>query len=174
MPKPKGLEWNQLQLKIALLLQQGATPEQIEESGLCKIRTVHKVKSGIEKGDIPPDLSEAAIASAPPPSQFGKYTHKPGKDGELTPAKVAGKEPAIPLTTETSEATALKMTPKVQTIPLTPGIFISYMCAVGRGYGGDMATFLDLAAVDFWQGRGLNPFEEVRNLSVEKVVVEAG
>ena len=38
------LELKQLQLKIALLLQQGATPSQIAKSGLCKIRIAYKIK----------------------------------------------------------------------------------------------------------------------------------
>ena len=46
-------------------------------------------------------------------------------------------------------------------ISLTPDIYIGYMCAVKRGFTRDLTSWLSLASRDFWEGRGINPYEEV-------------
>ena len=87
--------------------------------------------------------------------------------GQLT-GTMKGKSLVVPLGKETEEVTetaVLKLVPQVQTLPLTPDIFVSYMCAVKNGYEGTLSDWLSLVSRDFWFGRGRNFYEEVSGIS---------
>lgn len=64
-------------------------------------------------------------------------------------------------TTEPTEAAYIQFVSKVETLPMTPDIFIGYMCAIKRGFKGNLGQWLALASRDFWFGRGINPYHEV-------------
>ena len=55
----KGLEWNQAQLRIAKLLQEKKTFNEIISILGCKYLAVWKINKAIENGDLPPSLDEA-------------------------------------------------------------------------------------------------------------------
>lgn len=118
-------------------------------------------------GDNPPDLSDEAIANAAPPGQFGKPGDIPPKGDKLTPGNIPPKGGMLE-THEITEAAALKLIPKVQSLALTPDIFISYMCAVVRGFPGELGDWISVACRDFWFGREVNPYEVVSGLVVSK------
>ncbi len=65
--------------------------------------------------------------------------------------------PSAPL----SQTMFLQLVPQVQQLPLTPEIFMSYMCAVKRGYKGGIAGWLSVVSLDFWTGRNVDPFAAV-------------
>ena len=116
---------------------------------------------------MPPSLDEAAIAKAPAPSKFGKknkgWDKKP-QPQEETSSDIP-EEKGAAATKDVAETSFLRLVPRVQTVPLTPDIYVSYMCAIARGYGGDLGEFLGLVAKDFWTGRDINPYEIVANIS---------
>jgi len=64
-------------------------------------------------------------------------------------------------TKETTETTYVEFVQKVQTLPMTPDLFMGYMCAVKHGFKGDLGQWIATASRDFWIGRGINPYEEV-------------
>lgn len=105
----------------------------------------------------------------------GLYGHKKIKhkeellrDGLLVPKGDGEKKTVgIPITLETTEASILRLTPKVQNIPLTPDIFIGYMCAISRGFSGSMTDWLSLTSRDFWFGRGINPYEVISSFGTD-------
>jgi hypothetical protein len=82
-------------------------------------------------------------------------------------------------TQSTSEAMFARLIPKIQTVILTPDIWIGFACALKRGFTGDLNRWLSLASRDFWIGRKINPYEEVSNLGInifgnEKVTEKSG
>lgn len=162
----KGLEWNQTQLQIALELSKDKTCKDIIAEGKFHSTLVYKVAGKIEEGDKPPSLDEAYIAAAKPPTVFGSPQGKTAEKPEVTPAPKTAPAPKTPgkTTNSLSQTAILQFTPLVQQLPLTPNIFISYMCAVHRGYQGDIADWLSLVSLDFWRGRGLDMFAEVSGL----------
>jgi hypothetical protein len=54
-----------------------------------------------------------------------------------------------------------RMIPMQATIYNTPVIWTSYACALLRGFPGSFEEFINVAALDFWLSRGINPFEEL-------------
>jgi len=60
-----------------------------------------------------------------------------------------------------SEAAILNLVPQTLSLPLTPDIFMSYMCALKNGYEGELGDWLSLVSRDFWFGRGRDPYAEV-------------
>ena len=53
------------------------------------------------------------------------------------------------------------MVPMMATIYNTPALWTSFAVAKLRGFKGDLNDFLAMAAMDFWLGREINPFEEL-------------
>lgn len=66
-----------------------------------------------------------------------------------------------------SHATVLNLVAQTLSLPLTPDIYMSYMCAVKNGYEGAMGEWLGLVSRDFWLGRGRNFYQEVTGISEE-------
>jgi hypothetical protein len=101
---------------------------------------------------IPPEAPET-VPPPPPPAvkPKGNNNKKP-----LPPPK-SGIIPSQAV----SQTMFLQLIPQVQQLPLTPEIFMSYMCAIKRGYKGGIAGWLSVVALDFWTGRNLDPFAEV-------------
>ena len=64
-----------------------------------------------------------------------------------------------------SQAAVLNLVPQTLSLPLTPDIFMSYMCALKNGYEGTMADWLSLVSRDFWLGRGRTMYAEVSGIS---------
>lgn len=186
MPKKSGFEWNKSQLIVGKMLYEGKLkPKHIAEKGICTLWYAQNVQRAIKKGDLPESFSDEFIAAAPEGhnvGQTGGYevkhpqaTGDSGSNGEQAPAPMGSNKPkgegSVPpigtSTTEITEATALKLVPKVQSIPLTPDIFIGYMCALARGFEGDIADWLSLASRDFWYGREINPYEVVSGFTTK-------
>mgnify|MGYP001558692740 FL=1 len=71
------------------------------------------------------------------------------------------------ITLNVSEAAAIQMMAKTVVIANTPDIIYSFMCAVKRGFEGGLENWLSLVSVDFWTGRGVNPYEEVSRIKEE-------
>jgi len=170
MNKVPNIEWNQNQLKIALELSKGKKPKEIFAEGQFTETLIYKVAKAIDGGNKPPSLDEAYIASAPPPTPFGTGKKQKVKTGEVAPAKLdtVSLTKGEQITDEIAEASVLRLIPKVQSLPLTPDIFIGFMCAVARGFPGDIGDWLSLASRDFWYGRGVNPYQEVSGIGNEK------
>ena len=71
-------------------------------------------------------------------------------------------------TTATSEAAFLSLVPKTQQVVLTPSIFMSFMCALKRGYKGDLGDWISLACSDFWLGREIDFYKEVTGIEPQE------
>jgi hypothetical protein len=69
--------------------------------------------------------------------------------------------PVLKETNVVSQTTFLKFVAKVQTIALTPPMYMSYMCAVKSGYPGTFGDWIEYVVEDFWTRRGRNPYEEI-------------
>lgn len=167
MVYPKGLEWNQVQLQIAKMLQGGQGATEICQELELHLNTVKKVKAALAEGQAPPSLEEAYIAAAPKPTTFpskGSKKVKPEVNPNGGGKTVLKAQPTVEIT----ETAMLSLIPKVQNIPLTPDIFISYMCALAREYKGSIDQWLSLVSRDFWEGRDLNPYEIVSKVKVKK------
>jgi hypothetical protein len=95
MAFPKGLEWNQLQMKAAFHLDKGKSiAETVTITGLS-YHLVRKVHLAMKKGDKPAELTEEAIKKAPLPTKFGQKPEKPpppgGDGGGPEPPKATSK-----------------------------------------------------------------------------------
>ena len=64
-------------------------------------------------------------------------------------------------TPNVSEASYIELVAMKHTIPLTPDIYIGYMCALKRGFSNDLTAWLSIASRNFWESRGVNPYKEV-------------
>jgi len=162
-----GLQWNQNQLKIAkLMVEDKLSIAQICAKGFSSI-TAKRVKKHIKEGNPLPDLSQAAIDSAPPPMKIGQT----GPQNPAGHEKPAGEDPQVtPKTSVTdnpTEAQTLKLISKVMSLPMTVDIFISYACARARGFPGDIGEWIGASGIDYWYGRGINPFEVVSGRVIE-------
>jgi len=60
-----------------------------------------------------------------------------------------------------------QMVPMTAIIYNTPELWTSFAVAKVRGFKGSLDDFLSAAAMDFWLGRGINPFEELTVLFQE-------
>ena len=54
-----------------------------------------------------------------------------------------------------------KLVPLQTTIYHTPGIWVSFACAIAYGFKGTIQDFIELVSLDFWGGRKINPFEKL-------------
>jgi len=171
MAKKKGLQWNQLQLLIAKEIIEGKKePQQLVKDGKFKSSTVYKVAEFLEKGNEPPSLDPEYIANAPKAKKFGEDGGGKEEKAELTPADLQ-KPPSKggpQLTTSLSMTTILKLIPQVQALPLTPDIFMSYICALQNGYEGDVGEWLSLVSRDFWLARGRDFYAEVSGVGIQE------
>ena len=68
MAKPKGLEWNQEQLKIAYHLQKGLLPKEMATKYGFSVSTCYHIKKKMDAGDNPGEVTQEMINKAPPPS----------------------------------------------------------------------------------------------------------
>jgi len=139
--------WNETKIKIAELLNSKKDEKEIANTLDCGVTVIRQVKKALKLGQ-------------PLPGQDGKSENK---DEEAPATTKAPQE-----TKETTEATLLKFIPKVQSLALTPNMFIGFMCAKKKGFEGELEDFLDLTALDFWQGRNVNPYEEVSGIVSKK------
>ena len=97
MTTPKGLEWNQLQMKAAFYLAQKKTINEVCEATGLNYHLVRKVHLAMKKGQKPPELTEEAIKNAPPPTVFGQKKGKPpGSGGESSPGSGTGDDGGTP------------------------------------------------------------------------------
>jgi hypothetical protein len=119
-----------------------------------------KDESEMPEAENTQETSEATPPEAPgeilmpvPPAGKAKGTN--GKK-PLQPPK-SGFMPNLGV----SQTMMLQLVPQVQQLPLTPEIFMSYMCAIKKGYKGGIAGWLSVVALDFWTGRNVDPFAEV-------------
>ena len=85
-------------------------------------------------------------------------------NGNLKVIPVSTAKVAPGTTPNVSEAALLRMVAQSQIVVMTPDIYMSYMCALKKGFEGTLAGFLSVAAVDFWKGRGIDPFKEVSGI----------
>lgn len=102
--------------------------------------------------------------------EWKKLSLMTGADNEgKSPASMTKIKPAtMALTKETDavcEAAWIRLVPQTLTLPLTPDIYISYMCALKNGYEGNLADWLGLVSLDFWAGRGRDMFAEVSGIN---------
>lgn len=84
------------------------------------------------------------------------------------PAAMPGSKPstvvAYPSTEAVSQAVFLKLVPQTLSLPLTPNVFMSYLCALKKGFKRDLGAWIDLACADFWTGRGIDFYAEVSGI----------
>lgn len=91
------------------------------------------------------------------PENTGDSSEKATGMGKTATATVQrGKFNAPP-----AQATSLELIPQVHRMPMTADIWLCFQCAVINGFPGGLSEFISLAVVDFWLGRGRNPYEEV-------------
>lgn len=183
MPYPKGLQWNQLQLKIAYALKvQKKTPKEIAEILGTSLPTIQKVHLAMKHGEQPPTLDPLEIAKYPMPHLVGKVAElapQYAKHKQVTPNNTDkdgnGNQQQTELTAEqkkkivsmlkpspdgaVTDTSLLKLVAQVQQIPMTPNMYVSYFCALGHGFEGDFGAWLSLVCYDFWACRGINMFE---------------
>lgn len=177
MPKLKGLEWNKNQLKIAYeIITNHKEPKQIEQEFGFSHQPVWKVADYIAHGGTPPTLEPAEFAKAKDPTLFGSgkkvvILSEPLKDehGKTPPTQGDGKVPPgqelVPKTTKAVSTTAyMRFIAQTQQMPMTPDIYISYMCAMRRGYEGELVEWISLCLRDFWIGRKIDPYSECTGL----------
>lgn len=125
MAGKKGLEWNQIQLKIAydIIKNKKSWQAIAEESGLKKTY-VFKVFQAIEEGQNPPSLEPSYIQKAPLPEGFTPESYPLTIDEKVTPANSNNGQNTNPPNLETKTAvvqsTMLKLVPGTVTCPLTP------------------------------------------------------
>lgn len=107
--------------------------------------------SGSPRAAAGPKVRQVAIEGTPPPIAA------PAPDKEPK-----GKPAASPLPTVSPFLVSFfNMIPMQATIYNTPALWTSFACARLRGFKGDYNEFLTVAALDFWLGREINPFEEL-------------
>lgn len=120
-----------------------------------------------------PDLAEFRRHIVNGVRQDGKGVHTSRKSQE----KRVGKQGKVPPKTATTGKVTTTTPPKITTNPLnaalfqlvtqtgsivnTPDIRQSYLCALKYGFPGDITAYLGMAAVDYWYGRGKDPYKEV-------------
>ena len=113
----------------------------------------HELGRGYHKADESPfkqtmhevvQVRTANVAGTPEPDLVKKKTELP----TVNPLAVS----------------IFKMVPLQATIYNTPGKWVSFACAVAMGYQGTFDEFVELAMLDFWTGRDLNPFERLAPL----------
>lgn len=134
------MEWNDNQIKIANALIEGKSAQEVATQCEASIASVYKVRQALKKAG-------------------GKI---PSSNDQVIPSTVVQRTPPPPTTTAvTSEASFLEFSPKTQRFTLTPAIFMSYMCALKRGYEGDLGEWLNLIAIKVWLDRDINFYGEV-------------
>jgi len=152
------IEWNKNQLRIAqkvLEFPELESKQIVGKFGFARA-SVDNVKAALDKGEVPPSLEEEYIESAPEPTVINTRRGD-GSNGKKNTGK-------MPSTAVASQTAYLQLVPQVQQVILTPGMFMSYMCAVKRGFTGTIGDWLDLVADDFWSGRAINFYEEVSSI----------
>ena len=121
-----------------------------------------------------PEVKQLGLKPKTSYNYFQEFKHSGGAGqiietmtGKETPATVGAKvlKGGLPVTDALSQTAYLQLIPHVQQLPLTVPIFVSYLCAVKSGYEGDVADWLSLVSLDFWQGRGRNMYAEVGGIS---------
>lgn len=91
------------------------------------------------------------------PSVVNVTASLPSGEAPDTPVDAKAKTPVVsPLA-----VSIYRMVPLQATIYNTPGKWASYACAVTEGYPGGFDEFIEVALLDFWLGRGVNPFERL-------------
>ena len=171
MAKKPILEWNQTQLKIAKLLSEGMTASEISALDEFTQSTVFKVQRHIKKGDKPPSLDEAYIATAPPPTPFPTKGSTVPEGHKLAPAKASGdggKEPGK----KKESPGLLRMTPIVITCQYTPIMYIARQAAVEQwGWDPDIPfeDFMDTILYHAFKDRGITLQGYILDEEVAKV-----
>lgn len=174
MPNPKGLQWNKNQLKIAyeLLVNKKSVQEVADDTGFS-ILTVYKVQKAMNEGQQPPTLDPQEISQAPEPMKFGKYQEEMGTsdsntdDSEKLPAQTTIKQGKVgPVTGSVSHSSLIEFVAQKHQLPMTPPIYIGYMCAVKKGFKGELVDYLSITSEDFWVGRGVNMYSEMSDFSL--------
>jgi hypothetical protein len=159
----KGPTGNKQQLLIALGLSQGKSPQQlIKGDGFAK-STVYDIKKAVEAG-WKPDLSEEAIAAAPPSPGFGKKgggTHL--KEKKESHGESNGKKPPQNTKKELQEtgkpAPAYLSLAAIQIrCQYTPIMYMARLAAEEKwGFPGDspFEDFIDTVLYHFFKDRGI-------------------
>ena len=97
-------------------------------------------------------------------------TKAPISEG-LMPPKGNGSTPkTIAPTPSVSDSALLRLISQSQVIIMTPDIFTGYMCAIKRGFMGNLSDWLSLASRDFWLGRGIDLYREVSGIVPEDLI----
>lgn len=88
---------------------------------------------------------------------YQEWKKLPGTGQHVGPVKSTFTNINIPRQTDAvSQATSLNFMLQTLSLPLTPNIHTSYMCALKYGYKGDLGDWLNLVADDFWTGRKID------------------
>jgi len=147
MPVKKGtIIWNADKLKVLNLINEGKPDDEIKAVTGCGQNMIDIVRKAKDDGKTPSDKAETPGAVTPALTEEESQKEK-GKSTQLTE--------------DVSETSFLTLVAQIQKIPLTPDMYISYMCALKRGYDGNIARWLSLTCRDFWLGRQVNFYAEV-------------
>lgn len=84
-------------------------------------------------------------------------------EGEAAPERrpPAEKADARRVAVDPQTATLIRATPVRLDIAYTQQMWTGFQCALRYGYTGDLEDWLNLISLEFWQARGINPFEGV-------------
>lgn len=97
---------------------------------------------------------------------FQEFKHLSGSEKPI--GMVKAKPVTVTFAKQTnavSQAALLNLVPQTLSLPLSPDIYMSYMCALKKGYEGDLADWLSLVSRDFWFGRDIDMYAEVSGIS---------
>ncbi len=148
----KGTTGNKEQLKIALELSHELSAKEVSVKLGKPLSTVQKIQTKIAKG-WKPDLSEEAIANAPPSPGFtGKSNvtspENPSENGEKDDEKKAKKPQAGYLALAAIQIRSV----------YTPIMYMARLAAEDKwGWSGDIAyeDFIDICLYHFFKDRGI-------------------
>lgn len=118
------------------------------------------------QGKRPSDQEVKALGLKPKSvyNYYQEWKHSLGGQPFATTGTKPSAVVASPSSEAVSQAAFLKFVPQTLSLPLTPDIFMSYMCGLKKGYEGTIAEWLSLVSRDFWLGREVNFYAEVSGI----------
>ena len=119
-----------------------------------------------DQGKRPSDEEVKALGLCPKTTYnyYQLWKHSPGAQPFATTGTKPSTAVAYPSTEAVSQATFLKLVPQTLSLPLTPNVFMSYLCALKKGFKRDLGAWIDLACADFWTDRGIDFYAEVSGI----------
>lgn len=91
----------------------------------------------------------------------GRQTLEEGLDDIVGGEEGKALPPDLRRTPNYTEATRLYLTNRFYVMPNTPDMYVSYMCALKKGFTGTPVAWFSICARDYWEGRQRNMFQEV-------------